>query len=379
MEIIDKNKTLAYESLLSEYACKDKDAIRLHGDLNDDIRPNYLRDKDRVLFFPSYNRYMKKTQVYSNAQDDHVTTRSLHVQLVYSVAQIIGRYLGLNEDLIYAMAIGHDIGHVPFGHLGEQYLNVLSLKYDKKYFMHNVQSVRALNVLENNGRGLNLTVQVLDGILCHNGEIVENKYQPVFKTAEDFVKEYEQCYVDKNRSKELKPMTLEGCVVRISDVIGYLGKDIEDAIRLGKLDYNKIPNSIKKILGNKNGEIINTIIMDIIKNSQGKPYIQLSSEIFEAIEELKDFNYKEIYSKAMNEDEKIHVKNMFDYLFEAYLYDLEKDNQESSLHKIYLSKMSKSYLEHTSNERKVIDYIAGMTDTFMAREFQSVSTKKHCK
>ena len=370
------NPMLAYEALLNDYACKDADAIRLHGKVSPDIRPNYFRDTDRIMNSDAYTRYMYKTQVYSNLTNDNVSTRGVHVQLVYRAAKCIGEMLGLNIELIEAMAKGHDIGHVPYGHLGERYLNELSLLYDHTYFMHNVQSVRALNVLERQGEGLNLTIQVLDGILCHNGEIVENKYQPVFKTKEDFIRDYEQCYVDGNHSKELKPMTLEGCVVRISDVIAYLGRDIEDAIKLNKLNIDEIPESIKKILGNKNGDIMNTIINDIIINSTGKPYIALSSEIFQAIEDLKKFNYEHIYSKSMTDEEKGKVKDMFNLLFETYLQDLRVDNKESPIYIDFLDKMIPKYIEETSDKRKVIDYIACMTDNYMNRQAELVRTRK---
>ena len=238
-----KKQMLIHESHYSKYACLDKECIRLHGDLSDDIRPNYFRDTDRIIHSLSYTRYIDKTQVFSNKSNDHIQKRIIHVQLVSKVARTIGRALGLNEDLIEAMALGHDIGHVPFGHLGESYLSELSLKYDGTYFMHNVESVRELNVLENGGKGKNLSIQVLDGILCHNGEFLQDKYQPVKKTKEDFLRDYELCYVDQEHSKKIVPMTLEGCVVRISDLIAYLGKDIEDAL---KMFTHKVQN-IKQI------------------------------------------------------------------------------------------------------------------------------------
>ena len=367
---------LIHESHYSKYACLDKEALRLHGDINDnDIRPNYFRDIDRIIHSLSYTRYIDKTQVFSNKSNDHIQKRIIHVQLVSKVARTIGRALSLNEDLIEAIALGHDIGHVPFGHLGESYLNELSLKYDGTYFMHNVESVRELNILEDHGNGKNLTVQVLDGILCHNGEFLQEKYQPVKKTKEDFLRDYELCYVDKEHAKHLIPMTLEGCVVRISDIIAYLGRDIEDAIRLGLLYKKEIPKSIKDIIGDNNKDIIGHIINDIIENSYNKPYISMSKEVYKAVKDLKDFNYKHIYDPSMRKYEKGIVKKMFKTLFTTYLNDLNNKNKKSSIYKVLLKDMKKEYIVNTSNTRKVIDYISGMTDEFMISEYNKI--KKH--
>jgi dGTPase len=368
-----KKQMLIHESHYSKYACLDKEAIRLHGDLNDnDIRPNYFRDVDRIIHSLSYTRYIDKTQVFSNKSNDHIQKRIIHVQLVSKVARTIGRALGLNEDLIEAMALGHDIGHVPFGHLGESYLNELSLKYDGTYFMHNVESVRELNILEDHGNGKNLTIQVLDGILCHNGEFVQEKYKPVKKTKEDFLRDYELCYTDAEHAKHLVPMTLEGCVVRISDIIAYLGRDIEDAIRLDLLYKKEIPKSIKDIIGDNNKDIIGHIINDIIENSYHKNYISMSPEVFKAVKDLKAFNYKNIYDKSMTKLEKAHVKTMFNTLFVKYLDDLNNKNKNSTVYKVLLKNMTKEYVVNTSNSRKVIDYIAGMTDDFMISEYNKI-------
>ena len=370
-----KKQMLIHESHYSKYACLDKECIRLHGDLSEDIRPNYFRDTDRIIHSLSYTRYIDKTQVFSNKSNDHIQKRIIHVQLVSKVARTIGRALGLNEDLIEAMALGHDIGHVPFGHLGESYLSELSLKYDGTYFMHNVESVRELNVLENGGKGKNLSIQVLDGILCHNGEFLQDKYQPVKKTKEDFLRDYELCYVDQEHSKKIVPMTLEGCVVRISDIIAYLGRDIEDAMRLGLLYKKEIPKSIKNIIGDTNTDIMSHIINDIIENSYNKPYITMSKEVYKAVEDLKDFNYKHIYAPAMTKLEKLHVKKMFNTLFKQYLKDLEEKNKKSHIYKDFLNDMNKEYIVNTKDSRKVIDYIAGMTDDYMISEYNLLINK----
>ncbi|MBR6073274.1 MAG: HD domain-containing protein, partial [Bacilli bacterium] len=356
-----KNQMLIHESHYSKYACLDKDAMRLHGDItDDDIRPNYYRDIDRIIHSLSYTRYIDKTQVFSNKSNDHIQKRIIHVQLVSKVARTIGRALGLNEDLIEAIALGHDIGHVPFGHVGESFLNELSLKYDGTYFMHNVESVRELNVLEAGGKGKNLTVQVLDGILCHNGEFVQEKYKPIKKTKEDFIKDYELCYTEENYSAKLIPMTMEGCVVRISDVIAYLGRDIEDAIRLGLLYKKEIPKSIKNIIGDTNKDIMNHLINDVIENSYNKPYISMSKEVYQAVKDLKDFNYVNIYAKAYTKLERAEIKRMFNTLFKQYLSDLRHENRKSEIYKAFIDEMNKEYNKNTSKTRKVIDFIAGM-------------------
>ena len=183
MEI--KDIMLKHEENYSKYATFDKESIRFK-DYIPDIRPNFFRDTDRIIYSSSYTRYIGKTQVFTLPTNDNVSRRSIHVQLVAKIARSIGRALSLNEDLIEAIALGHDLGHVPYGHVGERFLNEISLKHNEGYFNHNVQSVRNLMVIENNGKGLNLSVQVLDGILCHNGELELQEYRPKKKTTEDF-------------------------------------------------------------------------------------------------------------------------------------------------------------------------------------------------
>ena len=364
---------LLHEKNLSPYATFDKDAIRLKS-LEEDIRPNYFRDTDRIIHSLSYTRYIDKTQVFTHAGDDNISKRIIHVQLVSKIARTIARALKLNEDLTEAIALGHDIGHVPFGHPGEYILNDISLKYTGECFAHNVEGVRELMVLEKNGQGINLSIQVLDGILCHNGEFVLGKYEPIKKTKEDFLNDYYACYKDEKYIKTLRPMTLEGCIVRISDLIGYLGRDIEDAIRLGLLDKNEVPKSISDVLGNTNSEIVNTIILDIISNSYEKPYIKLSDKVYKAIVELKKFNYENIYYKANSDEDLNHYKTIFNDLFTYYLKHIDDNN--SSINKVYLSSMSDEYLKETSPERKVIDYLAGMTDEYILKEYEEYLDKK---
>ena len=356
---------------LSEYACKDEDACRFF-EIDDDIRSAFWRDVHRIIYSLSYTRYMDKTQVFSFNENDNITKRMTHVQMVSGIARTIGRALNLNEDLIEAAALGHDLGHVPFGHTGESILNDISLRYGEGYFNHNIQSTRLLMYLENNGNGSNITLQVLDAIMCHNGELELQEYRPVKKTKEEFLNEYESTYNEKEQVKKLIPMTLEGCVVRISDIIGYIGRDIEDAIRMNMIDIDEIPDEITSVLGLKNSQIIDTLVRDVIRNSMGKDHLTMSDDVFRAMKSLKKFNYEHIYKKANSEEMVKFYEEVFNTVFSKYLEDVKNDNKESHIFKIYLNDMSEEYIKNTSDERKVIDYIAGMTDDFIIKEYNSI-------
>lgn len=358
-------------------ACKDSDAIYLSVEEERDFRTPFFRDIDRILYSLSFQRYMDKTQVFSFKDNDHLTKRMIHVLYVSKIARTIGRELGLNEDLIEAGALGHDLGHTPFGHVGEAILNEISVSAGCGYFNHNVHSVRLLMNIENHGRGKNITLQTMDAILCHNGELVMGKYEPRWnKTKEEFLSDYEKTYKDRRVSLELIPMTLEGCVVRISDLIAYLGRDIDDAIRMNLLKWSDVPKSITSVLGFSNREIVNTIINDVINNSKGKKYIKLSDDVYKAISDLKDFNYKNIYAKAYTVEEKSMLKSMLNTLYETYMSDLENNNQDSNIIKSYLNNMSLEYKKN-NNERIVIDYIAGMTDDYTLKEYNKIIKSKH--
>lgn len=372
MDCLEKAKRnfLKKEENLSKYACLSSDAIRLRED-DDDIRPNYFHDIDRIIHSLSYTRYMDKTQVFTRSDNDHISKRITHVQLVSKIARTIGRALSLNEDLIEAIALGHDIGHTPLGHEGEAYLNEISLRELGEYFAHNIQSVRHLMIVENYGKGLNICVQILDGIMCHNGEMLSSKYTPVKKDKEEFLREYEDSYQDIKKSNQNHPMTLEGCVVRISDIIGYIGRDIEDAIAIGKIKREELPKSISDVLGTNNKEIVNTIILDIIQNSIDKPYIKMSDDVYQALFALKKFNYEHIYRYSTTEEEKEYYKAGMNKIYYRYLKDLEENNQDSSIYQVFLKEQDERYLNHTCNKRKVIDFIAGMTDEMFIREIKS--------
>ena len=365
-----QNNFFSLEQHFSQYATKSEEAIRLQM-LENDIRTPFFRDIDRIIYALSYIRYADKTQVYSYPENDHISKRMIHVQLVSKIARTIGRALRLNTDLIEAIALGHDIGHTPLGHTGESLLNEISLRELGEYFAHNIQSVRHYMTVENHGEGLNLTIQVLDGIMCHNGEMLSNCYKPVNKTKEDFFKEFQNAYQDLETSKKNQPMTLEGCVVRISDIIGYIGRDIEDSIYLGVLKKDDIPKEITEVLGNSNGEIINTIITDIIDNSLNKPYIKMSDSVYQALMKLKKFNYQHIYNKSITKEERNLYRQGMNRLYQRYLKDIETNNQNSLICKIFLNYQSEKYLKETNSKRMVIDFIAGMTDDMFLHQIKN--------
>lgn len=358
-----------HDNFLGNLACLNKDAIRLH-DEPEDIRPPYFHDTDRIIYSLAYSRYINKTQVFTNTENDNVTRRSTHVQLVSKIARTIGRALGLNEDLIEAASLGHDIGHTPFGHAGEAILNEISIRIGEGYFNHNIQSVRKLEFIENKGSGLNLTMQVVDAIMCHNGELELECYRPRKKTFQDVLNEYTKTYHEKDANTSLIPCTLEGCVVRISDIISYVGRDIEDALRLHIITKNDLPKDIMETTGYTNKEIVNYFIRDVITNSFGKDYIKMSKEAFENLKKLKKFNYEHIYSKANSEETLNKWHDMMENVFAKSLRDLNEENETSDIYIYFYKYMNDDYKKNTTKERVVIDYISGMTDRFFTTSYE---------
>ncbi len=373
-EEIKKNMALRNENI-KPYATKDSEAYRFREETDDDFRTPYYRDVDRIVYSLSYTRYMDKTQVFTFEDNDNISKRMTHVQMVSKIARTLGRALRLNEDLIEAAALGHDIGHVPFGHVGERILNKISLEHGEGYFNHNIQSVRTLMYLEKNGKGLNLTLQTLDAIMCHNGELELKEYRPKKKTKAEFLKEYEQSYKDPKMIYQLVPMTIEGCVVRISDIIAYIGRDVEDAIRMGVITMDEVPKEVLDVLGTRNTEIINTINVDLLEHSMNKDYICMSDEVFNAIRSLKKFNNEHIYCKANTPEEIKFYEEVFRVVFDHCLEDVKKDNRESRIFKVFLNDMNDEYMSNTTDERKVIDYITGMTDDFILKEYNKIIEK----
>lgn len=360
------------EESLSQNACKTISAYRLIKEDRENefnVRPEFFRDADRILHSGAYTRYMDKTQVFAMVNNDLITHRGLHVQFVSKIARTIGKNLRLNEDLIEAIALGHDLGHVPFGHFGERVLNKICEENNIGYFLHNAQSVRVLQTLENNGKGLNISIQVLDGILCHNGEMLEKRYVPNYeKTVEQFLDEYKKCWTIKGYDKSLRAMTLEGCVVRISDVIAYIGRDIEDAIVLNIIKREDIPETVTKVLGNTNSLIIDKLVEDLLINSYGKPYLEFSDDVFNALKDLLDFNYNNIYNNPVKGEAEGRSQKIFELLFEKYVKDLE--NHTGEIYTKYYSKMSDDYTKGNSYAKIAVDFIAGMTDNYFIRQFK---------
>lgn len=331
-------------------------------------RPTFVRDTEKIMHLPAYNRYSDKTQVFSFYHNDDLTRRSLHVQLVSRIARNIGAVLGLNLDLIEAIALGHDIGHTPFGHAGERFLSELYCAETGRYFNHNVHSVRVLDKIFRR----NLTLQTLDGILCHNGEFELKEYRPELnKIFEQLDAEIEDCYtIGQPAIKRLVPTTLEGCVVRVCDMIAYVGKDRQDA-RAAKIIDDSV-NFSNKVIGTQNAAIINNLVVDIIENSYGKDYILLSDEAFNdlklAKKENNDIIYKNPEINTLYDD---IIKPMFEELYYRLLSDLKKGDENSLIYRHHISSVlsdfkyrdNKDYLDEEPNDI-VTDYIASMTDDY---------------
>lgn len=355
-----------------ENPCKADERKALRRNMQRDestlLRPAYIRDIDKILHLPQYNRYNDKTQVFSLYNNDDISRRGLHVQLVSRIARNIGRLLGLDLDLIEAIALGHDIGHTPFGHAGERYLSELLRSNTGRYFNHNVHSVRVLDVLYRR----NVTLQVLDGILCHNGEFELHEYRPrPLSGFDEFDRMVEDCYTQGGEAiRRLIPMTLEGCVVRISDMIAYIGKDRQDAVTAKLIDEN-CPFSTS-FIGKQNAEVINNLIVDIVNNSYGKDYLLLSKEAFSDLKTAKSENYKYIYFNP--EVERVYdeeIKPMFVELYNKLLDDVRNKNTDSFIyrHHIYFIKEAQKYYDRLDYEKEdpnqiVVDYLASMTDDY---------------
>ena len=350
------------EAALSEYATKNSEALRKFDRKSeyDILRGPFAIDTDKILHNALYNRYIDKTQVFSFYKNDDITRRSTHVQLVSRIARTIGRALRLNLDLIEAIAVGHDIGHTPFGHRGEQYLSDLYLQSDRKrYFQHNVHSVRVLKTMTRT----NLTLQTLDGVLCHNGEDEFIEYRP------SGLRAFEQCYTDKAFIKTLRPNTLEGCVVRISDMIAYIWKDRQDA---RKLDLTKDVAFTPTILGGNNIEFLNNIVANIVKNSMNQNCLRMDPEVFEALRTLKRENYEFIYkNEQVMEPYETVVKPMMERIYHRLYEDLLTSQFDSPVYQHHLSHfiLGKSYRDEeyrvtADPDDIVVDYIASMTDDY---------------
>ena len=328
-------------------------------------RPPFTHDLDKILHCPYYNRYTDKTQVFSLIKNDDITRRSLHVQLVSRIARTIGSALNLNLDLIEAIALGHDLGHPPFAHSGEKFLNELYFQHTGRYFCHNIHSIRVLDKIF----PFNISLQTLDGIACHNGEVELEAYEPSpLKSFEEFDEMIEHCYTDRAFANKIYPSTLEGCVVRISDIIAYLGKDRQDAAKVHLVDEESFPN---EGIGSINAEIINNLVVNIIENSYGKPYIKMDAAHFNALKSAKKENYARIYeNSAMRTPLGNTVKPMMAELYDRLLQDIKEENKTSPIYLHHIDYVNQAHYvrqtpyEATDPNQLVVDFIASMTDDY---------------
>lgn len=289
-----------------------------------DIRPVFQRDRDRILHCKSFRRLKHKTQVFLSPKGDHYRTRLTHTLEVSQNARTIAKALRLNEDLVEAIALGHDLGHTPFGHAGERILNELC---DEGY-RHNEQSVRIVEKLEKDGKGLNLTWEVRDGILNHQTSMM--------------------------------PHTLEGKIVRLSDKIAYINHDIDDAIRAKVMSEEDIPLEIRKVLGMTTKERLNTLIHNIIMNSMGKNDIVMSEEIGGAMQDLRKFMFQKVYTNPAAKGEEAKAERLLCELYAHYMGHIE----------ILPEQYQRMHSEGEKKERVVCDYISGMTDQYAVAKYR---------
>ncbi len=364
------------EKIVNEYAFNDENAVRRNLNTHDKpnaIRSNFIRDIDKIMNCPYFSRYEDKTQVFSLYKNDDITHRSLHVQFVSRIARTIGKALNLNLELIEAIALGHDIGHTPFGHAGEYVLDELYFNHTNRHFNHNIQSYRVLDKIFN----YNLTLQTLDGIISHNGELELDEYRPAaLNDFSELDEKIENSYTKEGFVRTLVPSTLEACVVRIADIIAYIGKDRQDAILTKSVkDFNFTQGEI----GVFNAEMINNITTNIIENSYGKPYIKMSKEYFQALQTAKQENYQKIYNAEKTQSQTSSVlKPMMSKMYDKLLYDMHNNNKYSYIFTHHIGYINKSHYkrklpyENIEPNQIVVDYIASMTDDYFIDLFNNL-------
>ena len=361
------------EAWFSSYATKSVQAIRRCYEERIALghRQNFAVDADRILHSRAYTRYIDKTQVFYLISHEQISHRVLHVQLLSKIARTIGKFLRLNEDLLEAIALGHDIGHPPFGHDGERILSGLCESHGVGPFLHSIQGVWFLDRLEKRGRGLNLSLQVLDGILCHDGETHLERLSPQGdKTFDDLAAEIRAKLADPDAP--LKPMTLEGCVVRLADTISYIGRDLEDAITLKLLRREELPPEAGQKLGRTNGAIVYSLVADLITHSHDKNYVGYSPEVGQLLKELKEFNYRRIYDTPRIKAETPKIEVLFHQLFERFLVDMEAGREDSPIWVDFLAAMEPGYQESRQPGEIVRDFLASMTDAYFLRTSQDL-------
>ena len=359
---IEKELRRRERAFLAAGACLSEQGVRRRSEELPSYRPAFSVDADRILHAKAYTRYIDKTQVFYMVENDHITHRVLHVQLVSKIGRTIGRFLGLNEDLIEAIALGHDIGHPPFGHDGETFLSRICQRHGLPPFLHNLQSVRFLEHIEKQGRGLNLTLQTLDGIMCHDGEVDLMRLRP--ERGKDFNEfDRQRRAKEQNPKHPLTPMTLEGCVVRLSDTIAYVGRDIEDAIELELISRDDLPPRPAALLGRTNGTIVYHLVTDLIQHSHSRDAVGFGEETAAALLELKKFNYEQIYlNPALKKD--LHlIEACYEAMFDRYL-DCVRHGRGDGVRREFIEHLEGSHLRATAPEVIVRDFIAGMTDDY---------------
>ncbi len=371
-ELVERMSDDRARGWCNPYATRNEDALRRVDRPSDRPslwRPAFVRDVEKIMHTPAYNRYAGKTQVFSFRSNDDLSRRGLHVQLVARIARDIGYALGLNCDLIEAIGLGHDLGHTPFGHAGERCLNNVFHARTGRWFHHNVHSVRVLDTIY----GRNITLQTLDGALCHNGEYEQRVFELSGQSAfDEFDSVVERCYTQGGHAiAHLRPMTLEGCVVRISDIIAYVGRDRQDAIEAGLLDEGAFEDGLG---GAYNSWILSHASADIIEHSYGKNRIEMSDELFCELRRAKAENYAKIYKSSGIEGERAEVlARAFELMYERCLDDLRAEDGSSFIvrHHIalvqeHLARYGRTYDWRRDLDQTVVDYIASMTDDYFA-------------
>lgn len=361
------------DSRLSPFATPHAAAVRTRPLEDEDFRSPFARDRDRILYSGGFRRYVGKTQVvyFASQFDEHITNRAVHSMQVSQIGRTIGRLLRLNVDLIEAVALGHDLGHPPFGHDGEMFLDSLCHSFGIGHFHHNVHSLYYVDSLANTNRGMNLTFQVRDGILFHDGEADLGPLPPHRERTEADIEAYVAGCATGSKP-EMIPATLEGCVVRMCDTVAYVGQDIEDAIRIGIIESRDIPADLADALGSSNSEIIDSLVSDLVEASLAEDTVRLSAPVLDAFSRLREFNYLRIYSHPEIRKEKQRIEHAFRAMFEHFLADLEKERTGSIIYRHFLNNRSASYLADTGAPVKVRDYLATMTDRYFTKVFKDL-------
>jgi len=361
------------DSRLSPFATPHAAAVRRRNIGDSDFRGEFARDRDRILYSGGFRRYVGKTQVvyFASQFDEHITNRAIHTLQVSQIGRTLGRLLRLNLDLIEAIALGHDLGHPPFGHDGEEFMDELCHEHGLGHFNHNVHGLYYVERVANGNRGMNLTFQVRDGMLHHDGESLRDSLVPERGRTEEGLEDYVE-RASRGERPDRTPSTLEGCLVRLCDTVSYLGQDVEDAIRLGLLKRPDLPQTVRSVLGDSNREIINSFLSDIAANSLDRDEIRMSAPVAAACRELREFNYGRIYGHPDIRREKQRIRGAFRSLFRHFLSEVEAGRQDSIIYPHFLNNRSAEYLETASSAVKVRDYLATMTDRYFTHVFSSL-------